>query len=246
MMKKSESCTSISPREVSQIKDLEVMCNYRRLKFIRRFNNFPTLNTEDVAQHSYFTTILAMTMADEYNIAIREHNKKVAEHNLSIHPYDVENALDIQSEVDVEVVMRQALLHDIEEAFTSDIPWNVKHHNSVVNTLITGVAQSKLQNIYENCSEVFKRQMQTKLDAKKGLEGKFVAIADMLECAWNCYQESRMGNPYLNSLKDKAMEVIEKDLFSKVLEDTSPLFNSMCRLLTVGMHAWNVDEPNID
>ena len=246
MMKKSESCTNRLPSEVTQIKDLEVMCNYRRLKFIRRFNNFPTLNTEDVAQHSYFTAIIAMTMADEYNVFIRESNKKVAEHNLTVHPYDVESAQNPQDEVNVGLVMRYALFHDIEEAFTSDIPWNVKHHNSAVNTLITGVAQSKLQNIYENCSEVFKHQMQLKLDAKNGLEGKFVAIADMLECAWNCYQESRMGNPYLNSLKDKAMEVIEKDPFSKVLEETSPLFNSMCRLLTVGMHAWNVDEPNID
>ena len=245
-MKKSESCTNRLPREVSQIKDLEVMCNYRRLKFIRRFNNFPTLNTEDVAQHSYFTTILAMTMADEYNVFIRESNKKVADHNLTVHPYDVESAQNPQDEVNVGLVMRYALFHDIEEAFTSDIPWNVKHHNSAVNTLITGVAQSKLQNIYENCSEVFRYQMQAKLDAKNGLEGKFVAIADMLECAWNCYQENQMGNPYLDNLKNKALDVISSNPFSKTLEKVSPFFRSMCGLLREDIQYLGADELNLD
>lgn len=200
--------------------DLRIMCNYKRLRFIRRFNNLPTIQTEDVAQHSFYTAILAMTMAEEYNYAVQVHN-------LQVHPFDVENAWD---KVNVEEVTRYALLHDIEEAFTSDIPWNVKHHSDSVNSAIKRATNDKIKAIYRGCSPIIERQASTNAIAKLGLEGKFVAVADMMECAWNCHQEEQLGNRYLQGMKLKAIEEIEKMEFSRVLKDTSPLFNSMMRM----------------
>lgn len=235
---KSESCTSTRPSAKAPINynDLEVMCNYRRLKYIRRFNNLPTVHTEDVAQHSFYTAILAVTMAEEYNLAVQKHN-------LEVHPYDVEN---VWERVDVPEVLKKALFHDIEEAFTSDIPWNVKHHNSAVHALIGGIAQSKLQDIYKDCSSTLRDQMYSKLNSKDGLEGKFVAIADMMECAWNCYHESSLGNTYLEDMQAKAVGVIQADPFSSVLVDTSPMFNAMMHLLTGKRKAMDSDVMNLD
>lgn len=228
---KSESCTN-----ASIYKDLEVMCNYRRLKFTRRFNNLPTLQTEDVAQHSFFTTILAMTMAEEYNLSVQKHN-------LEVHPYDVENAWD---EVDVNLVMRQALLHDIEEAFTSDIPWNVKHHDDDTHRTILDATRSKMESIYQDCTKVMRDQMMVNFTAKFGLEGKFVAIADMMECAWNCHQEEQLGNRYLTGMKFKALKVINELEFSKVLKEASPIFNSMMKMMSGKTLYCASDTMNLD
>ena len=217
-------------------KDLQVMCKYRRLRFTRRFNNLPTITTEDVAQHSFFTTILARTMAEEYNEAVQRHN-------LQVHPYDVDNAWD---KVNVDQVTVQALYHDIEESFTSDIPWNVKHHNEEVNTAIKHATWDKLKAIYKGCSPIVEKQMSTNISAKLGLEGKFVAVADMMECAWECHQEEHLGNKYLQSMKLKAIQEINEMEFSKVLYDTSPLFKSMMKMFEGRTARIACDEMELD
>ena len=87
-----------------------IFMNIRRLRHIKRCNNFPTLNPTDVAQHSYFTTMLAMLFVDEL----------------------VENSEE-KVPIDKETVLRKCLLHDFEEAFTSDIPYPVKHMNFFIH-----------------------------------------------------------------------------------------------------------------
>ena len=97
-------------------RDLKIFMNYRRLKDIKRCNNFPVVNQEDVAQHSFYVTLLAMALADEYNTW-------AGDINMGYHPFDVEHQYMIAK---TEIVIRKALTHDLEESFTSDIPWNIK------------------------------------------------------------------------------------------------------------------------
>ena len=216
--------------------DLQVLCNYKRLSFVRRFNNLPTIHTEDVSQHTFYVTILAMTLADEYNTSVQKHN-------LETHPYDVEN---VWNKVDTELVMRQALLHDIEECFTSDIPWNVKHHSDATNSTIKGIVRDKMKSIYSNCSPTLKRQIHLNMSSKLGLEGKIVAIADMLECAWNCFTEEQLGNKYLQGMKDKALQEIEDMEFTETLYKTSELFKSMMSMLKGKTSYIEMDKMNLE
>lgn len=202
---------------VQSASNLRVLSNYRRLRYIRRTNNLPTIQTEDVAQHSFYVAVLATTLAEDYN-------QSVAQHNADFHPLDMENTYDI---VDVKAVTSQALFHDMEEAFTSDIPWNVKHHSEKTRLAIRQCVQDKLEVAFFGTDGPVSAQQALILRAKDGLPGKFVNAADNLEGAWYCYTELEMGNKYLESLFCKYLMVIRDDPFTPVLQKFSPLFNKI-------------------
>ena len=51
---------------------------------------------------------------------------------MGYHPLDAENQMD---ELNMEVVLRKALCHDMEETFVSDIPWNIKHADKETHSM---------------------------------------------------------------------------------------------------------------
>ena len=208
------------------INNLTILENYRRLKHIRRCNNFPTIQTEDVAQHSFYTAILAMTLADEYN-------KFVDEHNSYYHPYDYENILD---NVDVHKVLIKALFHDMEEAFTSDIPYNIKHHSITLNSAMKDCISEVLDKVYKDSDFPVTNHKSHILNCKKGVEGRIVALADLLEGAWYCYQELSMGNNYIRGLFKNYIIEIEKLDFSPVIEHIIPTLKEVCPTFKSMLH----------
>lgn len=205
---------------IASAANLRVMNNYRRLRNIRRTNNLPTIQTEDVAQHSFYVAILATTLAEEYN-------HSVMLYNANFHPMDIENTYDT---VDVRDVTRQALFHDMEEAFTSDIPWNVKHHNDETRAAIQRCIKDKLTVVYQGTTGPVSFHKDTILYAKLGLPGKFVNAADNLEGAWYCYTELEMGNNYIYGLFCKYLQVIRDDPFTELLHRFSPLFRDIMKM----------------
>ena len=221
--------------ENSNLKNLQVLFNYRRLRDIRRTNNMPTHQTEDVAQHSFYVAILASIIAEEYN-------EFAHTHNLDYHPLDVENRWEY---VDVEAVTRQALFHDMEEAFTSDIPWNVKHHSDVTRAVIQACVKDKLEGVYKDTSGPISKHKHTILNAKTGLDGEFVNMADSLEGAWYCYTELVMGNRYMAGLFIKYMQLISDDPLSNVLEASSSLFRDLMAVLD-NMYEKVADNSGLD
>lgn len=202
-------------------KDLKVFCNYRRLKEIKRCNNFPVVNKEDVAQHSFYVTLLAMVVADEYN-------QYVASHNSAYHPYDVENLMNV---VKIEPLLRKALLHDVEESFTSDIPWNVKHADEETHKVIERAIAKKLEDSYEG-SKSMKLYQEIGTRCKDEFEGKFVDICDMLELSQYCFEEVAMGNSYIKPLLDKANRLVKSHVLYEILYTASPLFRSIVDLVS--------------
>ena len=206
---------------MKNLKNLQMLCNYRRLRSIRRANNLPTLQTEDVAQHSFYVAILALTLADDYNA-------HVAEHNRQYHPLDTENTYELVSTAQV---TRQALFHDMEEVFTSDIPWNVKHHNNETNVAIQRCIWEKLKTVYQGTTSPVSEHEFLICTAKNNLAGDFVNVADNLEGAWYCYTEVTMGNQYMQGLLVKYLKVIEQDPLVPLLFRFSPLFGDIMAML---------------
>ena len=201
--------------------DLLMMLNYRRLENIRRCNNLPTINTVDVAQHSFYTALLAVTLASDYNVW-------ATKNNLQYHPLDFDNHVPT---IDGDKAMKKALFHDLEESFTSDIPWNVKHHDEKAHEAITECIHSKLNKVYDGCSSVImehKHFIETCKD--KTIEGQLVDLVDSLECAWYCYQEVSMGNKYLGNMLNKCVRLIEAMPLYEKLYKASPIFKSMIKL----------------
>lgn len=202
-------------------KDLKMFCNYRRLQHIKRCNNFPVINREDVAQHSYYVTLLAMIIADEYN-------NHAADNNMSYHPYDVEHHIQI---VKVEEIMRKALLHDTEESITSDIPWNVKNADEETHHVIEQAIKRKIDSAYEGTTDIMQCYNEIGSKCKVGIEGQFVDIADMLELAMYCYEEVVMGNHYIKPLLDKCIRLVTENTLYNTLMEASPLFKSVVGLI---------------
>ena len=171
-------------------KDVELFVNWRRTRYIQRCNNFFKIHSEDVAQHSCFTAQLSLIIADDLN----------------------NNAAFTEKfgKVNVETVLRKALLHDMPEAVTSDIPYNVKRHSKELGARIADAETDMMNEAYEGSSHMFQSYKASGNDCKKGLEGDVVNAADMLELAWHCCEEVCMGNQFMKGLLDKALGILEK------------------------------------
>ena len=201
-------------------KDLKMFMNYRRMKHIKRCNTFPVVNSIDVAQHSYYVTMLAMAISDEYNTWVDEFN-------LEFHPLDFDNTYEL---VNTEKVLRKALLHDTEEAITSDIPWNIKHMNDEINFALTKAIDERIDEAYRN-TVTMELYHQIGKTCKDELEGQIVSVADTLELAIYCWEEIAMGNHYLKPMLDKCLGLIDNYTISSVLKKSSPLFISIRDML---------------
>lgn len=202
-------------------KDLQIFMNYRRLRNIKRCNNFPVNNREDVAQHSYYVTLLAMAIATEYN-------HWAGTQNMRYHIWDADHHLDL---VNTDLIVLRALSHDLEEAFTSDIPWNVKHYSEQSHEVIEGVIQDKLDKVYEGSSLLIQRFNDWNSTCKDGLEGQFVDIADMLELSVYCWEELALGNTAMESLLVKSLGLLKDHTLYDNLVQASPLFKGLIDLL---------------
>ena len=200
--------------------DLKLLTNYRRLKHIKRCNNFPTLVPENVAEHSYYVALTALTLVEEYN-------RYVDSNNLKYHPMDDEHQMIF---ADVHSVLKRALFHDMEEAFTSDIPYNVKHHDSEVYTALKSTTRKILGDVYENSTPIGCSHKYCIEHCKDGLEGAFVAVADLLEGAWYCCEEINFGNKTIRGLLQNYYDILVKSELHATFMKTCPTFKALMEL----------------
>ena len=200
----------------------KLFMNCRRLRHIKRCNNFSVINPTDVAQHSYFTTMLAMLLIDEFN------------------EYKGSNS---SRAVDTELLLRKCLVHDFEEAFTSDIPYTVKHMSSEVSAGLSDGVDSCMRSLIGRYNSVMKSWDNYRRTCKNGVEGLIVAFCDMLELSLYCYEELCIGNrsitpildncnSYLDDLLSQVvMELYDKDLnYLKEVGDLDRLLPSISKL----------------
>lgn len=217
--------------------DLEMVLNLRRMRHLRRCNTLPTISDEDVAQHSYYVAMLAMSIGDEYNTY-------ATEHNVGYHPLDAENQMD---ELNMEVVLRKALCHDMEETFVSDIPWNIKHADDETHTMFEKAVQKHMDLVFDGTS-TFQIQRDMNRSCKDGLEGELVNVTDMLELGIYSWEEYAQGNKSMRRMLDKTVKLIKTYDFASVLMVSSPLFKAILNLLenpsaagTVAEYIYHID-----
>lgn len=215
--------------------DLKTIVNLRRLRNVKRCNNFTTLIGEDVVQHSYFTTLLAVLIAKDYNLVAAEHNKP-------LHHYD-DSAWGVFA---VAEVMEKGFFHDIEESYFSDIPHNIKHDSEELHAKIEeavhrkfseAVGDTKISNYLSECNA----------NAKDGsFEGDLIDTADMLELAVYCAEEVDCGNSSMQPLLDKAIRLVKAKKLHETLS-RSPLYNQILDWLSLsskerqGLNLINLD-----
>ncbi len=177
-----------------------------KLSNIKRFAALKLDREYSGADHSYRVAMMGMLIVDEYNA--KNPNKKIS----------------------CEEVLRKALIHDLEESVTGDIPTPVKQFPGLRDILReASVAIMKEQIIDDN---LVKSQEYLKLwiEDKEGESGEVIAIADKLEALLSAAYELKRGNKDLqkafNNVRawfetDEAKRLLNKFELTKVLLQTA-------------------------
>ena len=150
----------------------------RNLNHVYRCACNPVVKPTTVAEHSYHTTVIALFIAEE--IATR-----------------------VPEVFSIAEVVRQALLHDVEEAILSDIPHPVKKHIDMGEALPT---------LFDEHFWDAPGWLETAVLTPHGgtLEARVVKLADYLELAMHCKDEERMGNHNLDPIKETAIKLAKE------------------------------------
>ena len=157
----------------------EVRNKLQRLSNLKRFNYRIRIHEESVAEHSFYVAL--------YSLAICEQ-------------------LCLSNDVTF-MVISKALIHDIYEIHTSDIPYPVKQEFPEIKQLLDSNEDSFLRNYF---SEVFNRNDNFSTKDKELVEC-VVKMADILSCWQFSEIEVDFGNSkYFREIEDDSRERLKK------------------------------------
>lgn len=144
---------------------------------VGRFSVYKCHFREDVAQHSYFTALYAMILAD----LERGRGRRV----------------------NVEKLLRIALLHDAEESMTGDIHHPFKHQDPAFTKSIDDRALQWFENLMLGLPYALAHQYVELRKAEPGdsTEAVLVKAADKLEALLWAYEEYLLGNKHVSNAK---------------------------------------------
>jgi len=153
---------------------------HNRLSCIERFNNTPRLSSENVAEHSYYVTFLAMLIGD----------------------YLGERGVGL----DKEKLMRMATLHDLEEIISGDIIKILKSGGFKEELDKLNVKSMEfLTNILGKEGKIY-FDLWHEAKEKETLEAKVVDLIDMVACVIYSIKEIHLGNKYFREILSFAVE----------------------------------------
>ena len=171
---------------MTEIQVLDFLISIRSLMTVERFSVYKCHFREDVAQHSHLTTLYAMILAD----LERRKGRKV----------------------DVEKLLRMALLHDAEESRTGDIHHPFKHQDPAFTKTIDDRALKWFNDLMRALPNSLAHEYIEfrKAEQGKSVEALLVKAADKLEALLWAYEEYLLGNEQVRNAK------IVEDILSKL------------------------------
>lgn len=166
---------------------------FDRMSDVVRYSWTKVLNKENLAEHTYYVSIIADGIAE-----------------------DLEKKFDL--EIDRYKVLKYALYHDIEEAFTWDIVTPVKYKSEILRDQLEQVGnmilKEQLKAHFENNSHISQMILDTHQNYELGkteiLENKIVKLADILQAIWYTIGEKNLWNSYLTPVTQNLSEMLEK------------------------------------
>ena len=171
---------------MSKANALDFLLDIRALMTVGRFSVYKCHFREDVAQHSYFTTLYAMVLAD------------------------LERKLG--TKVDVERLMRMAVLHDAEEARTGDVHHPFKHQDAAFAEAMDARGfewfGKMLSGLPQDLAQEYLGLRKAERDTST--EASILKAADKIEALLWAYEEYLLGNVHVR----KAL--IVEDITSKL------------------------------
>lgn len=141
-----------------------------RLRHIIRYSNSPRQHNESVAEHSYYTALYAMIMAECLTHLTINHA----------------------------ILLQKALLHDTDECFSGDFIRVFKRSSEALANLIEKTAKDMIPQAFDMVpadSRQHREMCERWATAKDAtVEGDIVAFADFLSVLSYVFQELQSGN----------------------------------------------------
>jgi len=166
---------------------LDFLLNIRSLMTVGRFSVYKCHFREDVAQHSYFTALYAMVLGDLEKLR--------------------------GADVNIEKLLRMALLHDAEEARTGDVHHPFKHQDERFADALDGRAiewfESLMGGLPQGLAHDYISSRKASKDAGPN-ETNILKAADKIEALLWAYEEYLLGNEHVRRAK------IAEDILTKL------------------------------
>jgi len=148
---------------------------WTRLANVQRYSTFPMIHRESVAEHSYFVCLLSYNMAEDINSQ--------------------------GGDVNLERVMRLAIVHDLDEALTGDFPRPFKHSSVPLLAAIQKQTKVAMENelpptwIMADWNE----------SQKYGTaENSIVKFCDLWSVVIYAVREAKLGNQHATEILERA------------------------------------------
>lgn len=144
---------------------------------IIRYANRVRIKDEDLAQHSYSVAYYCFDIAKEFNI-----------------PDDIRNE-----------AIAMAVIHDIGECFTSDLPHDVKYENPELKNLCDKLERKYVDKL-PSCRDLWYKLE----DNKNSIQSLMVKLGDSMSAKSYVERELMLGNntPIMNEIRDDVNERI--------------------------------------
>jgi 5'-deoxynucleotidase YfbR-like HD superfamily hydrolase len=145
--------------------------NVCKLSNVKRFCGLKLHREYSGADHSFRVAMLGMLIADEYNSKFTN-----------------------QEKINVELVLRAACLHDLEESICGDISTPVKSYpgfREIYQKMAADVMENQILSDVPANKELYLKIWK---EDKAGPSGEVITVADRLEALLTCAYELKCGN----------------------------------------------------
>ncbi len=157
---------------------------FRRVSYVYRYSALPVLNRENVAEHSWWTAVIAMTIATEVG-----HAELIGD------------------------VAARGILHDIEEIGTGDLVREAKYFDDKMRADFARVEMAFANRLFDKLGTKVGDQLWNIWKQAKDpddLAGQIVALADLFCVIAYVRWERSMGNTKLERIEQECLSLIDE------------------------------------
>ncbi len=156
-----------------------------RMKYILRWSLMRNTNSENIAEHSYYTATIA--------------------HMLAVIGRDVFN-----KDIDPARAAVCALYHDTGEILTGDMPTPIKYLNPEIRDVYKKIEESAAKKLMSDLPEQIKPAISDALDEKDSDVLRIVKAADKLSAYLKCIEEREAGNRDFLKAESQTLQALNK------------------------------------
>ena len=183
----------VDKKEVNRFVDEIINERLALMNSVHRQSTITTIKSENIAQHSFFVAYYALKIAKKLNLSD-----------------------EIKGEITIE-----ALIHDIAESSSSDVPSNVKYKVPGLKQMLDKAEDYAINKYFPEIQPEFKS---LRLHENKGdIVGTIIKLADIIALIQFLKTERALGNQDATLLKvlDQACTNLERHLeqLQKILND---------------------------